>query len=139
MDKLNKLKILNVKMQSRVDIYFENPHGVYGQGVLRFSLNVNDATTLQTVAASIHKYIYDNAMLDYSTYNILLTGEIATFIGARQMNRGKDLIYLLVPNDIYVPEVSNLTIGDLPRLIPRIDLNSPVRAYIGDRFRVRIK
>ena len=133
-------------MQRRVDVYLgEYAEVKFGmarimQGTHRFSLNVTDTTTLQTIAASIYQYIQDNNLVGYSTYIIRLRGNIIHTGFTPPVAPGARIpdpnVSIFVPNDLYVPEFSRFTVGDLPRLIPGFDLNSPIKASAGNKVDV---
>ncbi len=99
-------------------------------GELIGQLSVDNKTTLQALGMSINNYVKD--LQNYSSYKLKLTsGELKRPPpGVRGMIT-QNTVEIIIPNDLYVSEYSNLTIGNLRTMLPGSNMTDPIRVDIG--------
>lgn len=104
------------------------------------SFSISETESLQVVGASIYEFAEKNGIVNYKTYKVRFSGSNTAITGARTgtamgIIEMQSTVDMLLPNDIYIPEVAVLTVGDLRRLLPKINMNMPIRADIEEEFR----
>ena len=129
--------------QVQINIFVDrkpNNKGVIAYGRLVGKLYVTPDTTLQTLGASIYNFIEENKIVNYGSYKIIISGYQApeeTFDVNKVMHGypKQDTVEMLLPNDIYVPQYTGLTVGILPNIIPRLRLNDLITVDIQPSFK----
>jgi hypothetical protein len=102
---------------------------------------VDNYTSLQTVGASIYEFARNNHIVNYGSYVIKFSGESKPNTDTRPTGifplRGiqyQENVEMLLPNDIYIPSYSDLTVNDLDQVLPESNLVNNIRVDIEPEF-----
>lgn len=120
-------------MQSTANIYVNGKfNGVsMAGGELLGKIMVYRDTSLQTLGNTVYQFIQQNRLLNYNSYELKISSESTTTLPPFTNTLLKpEVVEMILPNDLYVPEYGALTVATLRVLLPRSNIGDNIRIDI---------